>query len=195
MQEIRNVVQCQLQWIGYELRLIGYHNESAEMKAHSFRVNFISLAIAVSLSACGGASGGDAEDIATDEFTALDDPQLADSIQQDDEFVCAAEIDIAEFFLTEVDRQWSCQITSLSGIRFDQLFFDRSGTAISATNGVLYWNRNLPGDEVNLASPNLPSMLMSQISSSNTVLMFNTVTSAGEEQSFDCVLVPREISS
>jgi len=77
--------------------------------------NFISLAIAAGLSACGGASGGDAEAIATDEFTSLDDPQLADdSIQQDDEFVCAAEIDIAEFFLTEVDRQWSCQITSLA---------------------------------------------------------------------------------
>ena len=171
------------------------------MKAHRLRSNVVCLAIALSLSACGGSSGGevgggDAGDIARDESTPLDDfPLAADSVQQDDEFACAAEFDVAEFFLTEVDRQWSCQVTSLAGIQFDELFFDRNGTAVSANDGIFYWNRNLPGLEVNLASPTLPSMLMSGISSSNTVLMFDTVTPSGEEQSFDCVLVSREVSS
>jgi len=132
--------------------------------------------------ACGGSSGGsldnsDAGAIAT-ESTPLDDPQLAaDDMQQDDEFVCAAETDIAEFFLTEVDRQWSCQISSVAGTRSDELFFDRNGTVLSANDGIWYWNRNLPGLEVNLASPNLPSMLMSGIMSSNTVLVSREVSS------------------
>jgi len=171
-----------------------------KMNHSGLRLCTIGLSCAIGLSACGGSAGGtldnsDAGAIATDESTPLDDPQLSpDSVQQDDELVCAAEIDIAEFFLTEVDRQWSCQISSLVGVRFDEIFFDRNGTAISATDGTWYWNRNLPGDEVNLASPDLPSMLMSGISSSNTVLMFDTVTASGVEQAFDCVLVPREIN-
>ena len=167
-----------------------------EMKAHSLRIGFINLSIAVCLCACGGSSGGDAGDIARDESTPLDDPLLdGENVQQDEPLACAAEFDVAELFVTEVDRQWSCQISSQVGIRFDELFFDRSGTVVSANDGIWYWNRNLPGLEVNLASPNLPSMLMSGIMSSNTVLMFDTVTPPGVEQTFDCVLVPREVSS
>lgn len=166
------------------------------MKAQSLRIIPVSLALAAGISACGGSGGGDAGDIARDESTPLDDaPLVADSVPQDDGLVCDAQIDIAEFFLTEVDRQWSCQITSNVGIRFDDLFFDRNGTAVSANDGIRYWNRNLPDATVNLLSPTQPSMLMSEIGASNTVLMFNTVTPSGVEQSYDCVLVPREVSS
>ena len=166
------------------------------MKALSLRIIPVSLALAAGISACGGSGGGDAGDIARDESTPLDDaPLVADSVPQDDGLVCDAQIDIAEFFLTEVDRQWSCQITSNVGIRFDDLFFDRNGTAVSANDGIRYWNRNLPDATVNLLSPTQPSMLMSEIGASNTVLMFNTVTPSGVEQSYDCVLVPREVSS
>ena len=165
------------------------------MKAQSLRIIPVSLALAAGISAC-GSGGGDAGDIARDESTPLDDaPLVADSVPQDDGLVCDAQIDIAEFFLTEVDRQWSCQITSNVGIRFDDLFFDRNGTAVSANDGIRYWNRNLPDATVNLLSPTQPSMLMSEIGASNTVLMFNTVTPSGVEQSYDCVLVPREVSS
>ena len=171
------------------------------MNHSGLRLCTIGLSCAIGLSACGGSAGGtldnsDAGAIATDESTPLDDPLLdAENVQQDAPLACAAEFDVAELFLTEVDRQWSCQITSNVGIRFDDLFFDRNGTAVSANDGIRYWNRNLPDATVNLLSPTQPSMLMSEIGASNTVLMFNTVTPSGVEQSYDCVLVPREVSS
>lgn len=158
-------------------------------------VRLISVVLALSLGACGGtgdANGGDAADIAEDGF---DSPVLADdSVLQDDQ-ACFAEIDIAEFFVTEIDRQWACEINSAAGTRFDEVFFDRRGTASTGSGDVWYWNRNLPSDEVNLASPGRPSALMTDIGSSNTVLFFRTINDAGVEQTYDCVLVSRETRS
>ena len=96
-------------------------------------------AISVLLGACGGSGGGsgivsgDAGDIAQDD---LSDLVLADPVLQDDMQSCAVEIDIADFFLTETDRQWSCEISSVVGTRFDEVFFDRSGTANFASTGI-----------------------------------------------------------
>ena len=153
----------------------------------------VSVVLTVSLCACGGsggASGGDAGAIAEDGF---DSPMLADDFMPQDDQACLAEIDIAEFFLTEIDRQWACEINSAAGSRFDEIFFDRRGTATTGSGDIWYWNRNLASDEVNLASPGRPAALMTDIGSSNTVLFFRTVSDAGVEEVYDCVLVSREI--
>lgn len=149
--------------------------------------------LALALGACGGSGGSssDAEDIAEDDFS---DPLTASSALQDDES-CNAEIDIAEFFLTESDRQWSCEVSSIVGIRFDELYFNRNGTASFASTGVWYWNRNLPEDEINLASPAEPITRMTDIGSSNSVLVFRTINDASFEEIYDCVLTPRALIS
>lgn len=175
----------------------------------SFNTPAIVMVLASTASACGGSGGGDAGDIARD---GLDNQVLASPMQQDDQILdesvmddpvmdglvqndesCIADIDIAEFFLTETNRQWSCEVSSVVGTRFDELFFNRNGTANFASTGTWYWNRNLPADEINLASPAEPSTLITDIGSSNTVLVFRTINEEGVEEIYDCVLVEREL--
>jgi len=177
-----------------------------------------------SVSACGGSAGGDTGsgdtgDIARDESTPLpdprpdlppdsqpdpqpdpqqdplqDDPQVVDEGQQNNILPGEEEIDIAVFFLTAPDRQWTCEITSAASTRYDDIYFSADGTVVFASDGVWSWSKTVAGDEINLTSPDQSSMLMSDISSSNTVLMFNTSEEAGLAQTFDCVLTYREIN-
>lgn len=144
----------------------------------------VQLSDAVIIGQSTGQSSGQLPDQATDNT----------SLQQDD-LSCAAEIDIADFFLTESDRQWSCEVSSTAGTRFDDLFFERSGTANFAGSGIWYWNRDLPTDEVNLAAPGRPAMLMTDIESANTQLMFRTISETGVEEFYNCVLAGREIEN
>jgi len=117
----------------------------------------VQLSDAVIIGQSTGQSSGQLPDQATDNT----------SLQQDD-LSCAAEIDIADFFLTESDRQWSCEVSSTAGTRFDDLFFERSGTA---------------------------NMLMTDIESANTQLMFRTISETGVEEFYNCVLAGREIEN
>ncbi len=171
------------------------------------------IVLASTVSACGGSGGGDAGDIARDGFDdqvlvrpiqqdgqvlddvldapVMDDPVIDDLVQNDES--CIANIDIADFFLTETDRQWSCEVSSVVGTRFDELFFDRNGTANFASTGTWYWNRNLPADEITLASPAEPSTLITDIGSSNSVLVFRSINEEEFEEIYDCVLVERAL--
>lgn len=132
-------------------------------------------------------------------LSATEAAEPEDLILQEDPLVCAVDFDIAELVFTESDRQWSCSIFSGSnndgsGVAFDALYFSRMGTVISQNTGVWYWNRILPGDEIRLLSPTMPSMLVRNIVSSNTTLEFNTVSEIGEEAVYECVLVARELA-
>lgn len=177
---------------------------SQELNGHSglprFRPVFWVALLALGSAGCGG-SGGDASGVARDGLNQANlsqaDSSLVgqDGVLQQDSPTCSAEVDIADFVLTEIDRQWSCAITTEADTRFDNVYFSREGTAVFANDGVWYWNRFLPSDAINLAAPGESTRLMSEISSSNTVLEFKTTTGAGDEQRYDCVLVPREVNS
>ncbi len=161
------------------------------------------------IAGCGGSGVGDAQDIAVDSGASVaqpvtgeivenplvsDDPPAIDLPIVQDDLACKAEIDIAEFFLTEADRQWSCSIESSAGFRFDDVFFDRRGTALFANDGIHYWNRNPESDSINLAAPGRTTLLMTDIASSNTTLMYRTVSDTGAEELYECLLVTREMS-
>ena len=171
-------------------------NYAFNMNASNFstftRPNLSIVVLAVTLGACGGSGGGDAGDIARD---GLEDQSPVVTARQLDDESCGADIDIAEFFLTEVDRQWACDISSIVGTRFDEIYFDRNGTANFSSTGNWYWNRNLPADEINLASPNESSAVMTDIGSANTLLLFRTINEAGVEENYDCVLTGRELEN
>ena len=160
------------------------------------------------LGACGGSSGGSsvlsdetvvgAVDVTDSQIDDVDlqgsvatDPQN-DSLASDDApLVCDAPFDTAELLFTEVDRFWSCQIVSDNGTRFDEVFFSRTGTATFGSSGLNFWNRNLPGAEINRIAADGTVSVMRDIQSSNTTLSFETVLATGESGFYDCLLVPR----
>ena len=163
------------------------------------------------LAACGGSSGG--TDVFSDETviaagTADDienqinndgiqnsevtDSAVTDVLASDDApLACDAGFDTAELLFTEVDRFWSCQIVSDAGTRFDEVFFSRTGTATFGSSGLNFWNRNLPGAEINRIAADGTVSVMRDIQSSNTTLSFETVLATGESEFYDCLLVPR----
>jgi len=155
------------------------------MKLQKALVLLINSVVIAGLSACGGSSGGKVAD--------RQPAQSEQTIPQDDALSCDASLDVADFLITEIDRQWSCEITSNNGVMFDDVYFSRSGTAVFGNTGKWYWNRNLPSDDINLASPDHTSVTVSEISSSNTVLSFTSATPAGTSERYDCILVSREI--
>ena len=151
------------------------------------------------LGACGGSSGetsvlSDETVIGAADVTdsQIDDVDLQDSLASDDApLVCDAPFDTAELLFTEVDRFWSCQIVSDNGTRFDEVFFSRTGTATFGSSGLNFWNRNLPGAEINRIAADGSVSVMRDIQSSNTTLSFETVLATGESEFYDCLLVPR----
>jgi hypothetical protein len=74
----------------------------------------------------------------------------------------------------------------------DQLYFDRNGQALSTRFREVFWNRALDSQSLNVASPFIEPILISNITSSNTVLMFELLRQSGEVENYDCVLVGRD---
>lgn len=150
-----------------------------------------------SVSACNSSDDGS---IMSDQAETLpgagSSSPVTGDVQNDSESVvealqCDADFDHAELLFTESDRQWSCSVASAELASSDDVFFSRNGAASFTRFGQVYWNRNLLTDEINIASPFIPSFVMKDITSSNTTLQF-TVNADGEAgQQYDCVLVGR----
>ena len=166
----------------------------------------ISAALILALSACGGSSGGPDDELAagTDGGAAgfvIDDGAAElppEQSLQDDQPANTVETsipDIADLLVTEIDRQWSCDITSDQASSFSTLFFSRRGTVLFGENDLRFWNRNLPLDQVNIASPTSVFSVISDIQNFNTLLSFTLTTEVGGTQTYDCVLTTREITS
>ena len=176
-------------------------NKVARNLTSQFPPVFVVVAV-TTLAACGGSSGGN--DVFNDETVSaastadgiqnspVTDPPITDPLASDDApLVCDAGFDTAELLFTEVDRFWSCQIVSDTGTRFDEVFFSRTGTATFGSSGLNFWNRNLPGAEINRIAADGTVSVMRDIQSSNTTLSFETVLATGESEFYDCLLVPR----
>ena len=74
---------------------------------------------------------------------------IDDSLANDDQ----AEIDqfdIAEFFFTEVDRQWFCSVTTAVSVFTDQLYLARTGEGRFERFGLVQWRRNETLDQLSL---------------------------------------------
>ncbi len=143
----------------------------------------------LSLAACGGGNSGDGLGADTDAGMPINQ-----TIQQDAALACDAPFDNAELLFTEIDRQWSCEITSAAGTEYSELYFGRDGTAVFNSNDTWYWNRKLPGNDIGLASPARPSKLIQNINSSNTLMSFSAMSEVGVSETYDCLLVTREIN-
>lgn len=163
------------------------------------------------LSGCGGSSGADASTddtgvIANDSVNTvsgneeqIDGQQMADlqndaSEQASNDASCEFEFDVADLLLTEADRQWSCEIVSDQASTYEDVYFQRHGTAIFG-NELRYWNRNLPFEQINIASPITGRALIKDIRSSNTLMSFILTPESGTNLLYECVLTPRETAS
>ena len=124
------------------------------------------------------------------EDTVLNDDESANSAVE-----CEAEFDDASLLYTELDRQWYCSVSSVDSVTSDELYFNADGTAVFSRYGQVFWNRNLPGDEINVASPFISSFVMRDIRSANTTLQFTSVSESEADQQYDCVLVGRTASA
>lgn len=127
---------------------------------------------------------------------------IDDSLANDDQ----AEIDqfdIAEFFFTEVDRQWFCSVTTAVSVFTDQLYLARTGEGRFERFGLVQWRRNEALDRIDIVAGVDNRFSLQEIFASNTVLEFQLVASAGggqgESQSeapelYECVLTTRDLS-
>ena len=104
---------------------------------------------------------------------------------------CDADFDHAELLFTETDRQWFCSVSSSELASADDVYFSRSGTAVFSRFGLVYWNRNLQANEINLASPSISSFVIRELSASNSTLQFFLDADGEADQQYDCVLVGR----
>jgi len=148
------------------------------------------LGFVIVVSGCGGSASSGSIDL-------QDDP----IVQQDQSTQCMADDasrstqDVAELLFTESDRQWSCEIVFDGGVRFEDIYFSRSGFASLGSDNAWFWNRRLADDAINLLSPTLGSLVLQQIYSSNTTLTFTSASDVGLRESYDCVMVAREIEN
>lgn len=154
-------------------------------------LSFTALTFALTLSACGGSDKPDRSDSgpqsgSDSQAAALEDGSAA--LPQCD----GQPIDQAEFLFTEIDRQWTCSVTSSQLTSVDSVYFSRGGTATFSRFGDVYWNRDLQSDAINIASPVTVPFVLRDITSANTTLQFNLSDDRGSEQFYDCVLVQRE---
>jgi len=164
----------------------------------------IFAAVTLSLSACGGSSGQTETNLnaAADNADAGDgqadvaNPVQADQSLQNDQSPEVTEsfgdFDIADLVVTEADRQWSCDVTTEQASSFTTLFFSRNGTVLFGENDLRFWNRNLPFEQFNIASPTAPFSVISDIQNFNTLLSFILTTDTGVSEIYDCVLTARE---
>ena len=140
------------------------------------------------------ANDSDAQPTEADQ---IDSQQMAD-IQSDSSeqqaVSCAFEFDVADLVVTEADRQWSCEVVSDQGSRFEDVYFLRSGTVIFGDD-LRYWSRNLPFEQINVASPASGYALISEIRSSNTLMSFIMIPESGMNLLYECVLTPRQTTS
>jgi len=141
----------------------------------------------------GGCGGGASSDSMV--------PQVDSVVMQDPSAQCLADdptrssVDVAELLFTESDRQWTCEIASDVGERFEELYFSRSGFASVGSDSAWFWNRRIVDDAINLLSPTFGSLVLQQIESSNTTLTFTSTSDVGLRESYDCVLIAREIEN
>ena len=167
----------------------------------------ISAAVTLSLSACGGSSGQIESDF-NETASGIDAsgvlPDAADTVQadqglQDDQsqFVTESsdDFDIADLVVTEVDRQWSCDVATELASSFTTLFFSRNGTVLFGENDLRFWNRNLPLEQFNIASPTAAFSVISDIQNFNTSLNFILTSDTGISEIYDCVLTTRETNT
>ncbi|MEM7258166.1 MAG: hypothetical protein AAF404_12355 [Pseudomonadota bacterium] len=103
--------------------------------------------------------------------------------------------DFAEQLFTETDRQWFCSVTTAELQTEDEVFFSRNGQAVTSRFREVYWNRSLEDDSINVASPFISPFVIRNIFSANTVLTFEVIRQTGDVESYDCVLVGREVAA
>ena len=115
------------------------------------------------------------------------------TVQNDLQQCDAPDFDIAELLFTEADRQWFCAVTTDSLRTEDQVYFARTGTAVTTRFRDVYWNRSMTDQSINVASPFISPFVIRNITSSNTVMSFDLVTDSGRTEIYDCVLVSREV--
>ena len=140
----------------------------------------------------------EAGDLSTGSSADSIDDSLANDDQADiDQF------DIAEFFFTEVDRQWFCSVTTAVSVFTDQLYLARTGEGTFERFGLVQWRRNAALDRIDIVAGVDNRFSLQEIFASNTVLEFQRVGSAsadqGESQSearelYECVLTTRDLS-
>jgi hypothetical protein len=165
----------------------------------------IALTLSLGLVACGGDSTPQAMQVTGDGQAAAggqdvsgmqssdDAAQQPPAVQNDAQQCDAPVFDIAELLFTEADRQWFCTVTTDTLSTEDQVYFARSGTAVTTRFRDVYWNRSMTDQSINVASPFISPFVIRNITSSNTVMSFDLVTDSGRTEVYDCVLVGREV--
>ena len=139
---------------------------------------------------------------ASDTSTGSLPDSIDDSLANDDQ-ADIDQFDIAEFFFTEVDRQWFCSVTTAVSVFTDQLYLARTGEGTFERFGLVQWRRNEALDQIDIVAGVDSRFSLQEIFASNTVLEFQRVGSAsadqGESQSearelYECVLTTRDLS-
>jgi len=168
-------------------------------KREFFAIKLLLALCGLCVAGCSGSSSDPAADLpaesgGNDPMTTHDD-LLQSDVEVADVSIADDEFDSADLILTEIDRQWSCEITSESSVYYEDIYFSPNGSAFLSARGTWYWNRSLPAPAFNLHSDTYPSMRFQNISSSNTFLEFDAVVENGLSESYSCVMITREVQS
>lgn len=102
--------------------------------------------------------------------------------------------DIAEYFFTEVDRQWFCTVTSSVAVFTDQFTLDRAGGGWFERFGQSEWSRHEALLQLEVETASGETFSIREIFATNTVLEFQRFDElTGASEIYDCVLTLRDI--
>ena len=135
------------------------------------------------------------EQLLPDELSVNDIP--GDSLVDDDSLDFSdpdpGNFDIAEYFFSEVDRQWFCSVTTPVSVFTDQLYVDRLGGGWFERFGLVQWTRHNEPDQLDIVTTVEDMFSLREIFGTNTILEFQRhVEDTEASELYDCVLTTRD---
>ena len=160
-------------------------NRQTSQTVLSNRLPGLALLISLGLAGCGGSDGelvlntqvaagnpempqvnvlNDQSDTVADNAPSL--PPVA--IENDASF-----FEFASLLLTEPGKLWTCRISGDDFASTDRLLLNRNGTGRFDAYGDFYWNRDLPGRQLQIAVPGVIDFRLANIFGFNTTAQFD----------------------
>ncbi len=175
---------------------------------HSLFTAFMALTFLVLLAGCSGQSDRTDDGMdsivgnATQNQNPASEPEPGDRSDQsevdplaNDDQTETDRFDSAEYFFTEVDRQWFCTVTTPVSVFTDQLYLARMGDAWFERFGLVEWSRNETLDQLEIVTGVDSSFSLREIFATNTLLEFQRHNEeGGVSELYECVLTARNVA-